>query len=93
MIARPVVRERYRPVTDRVRRQLEKELTLIGKLGLEGYFLIVWDILRFFRENGILVQGRGSAANSGRLLFAAHHRGRSDRNGAIVRKISERRAG
>ena len=44
--------------------QLERELTLIGKLGLEGYFLIVWDIVQFCRREGILVQGRGSAANS-----------------------------
>jgi len=45
-------------------RQLEHELTLIGKLGLAGYFLIVWDIVRFARREGILCQGRGSAANS-----------------------------
>ena len=43
---------------------MEKELALIEKLKLAGYFLIVWDIVRFCRENGILVQGRGSAANS-----------------------------
>jgi error-prone DNA polymerase len=48
----------------RARRQIERELTLIEKLELEGYFLIVWDIVRFCREQGILVQGRGSAANS-----------------------------
>jgi error-prone DNA polymerase len=57
-------RNRYRPVSDRVRRQLERELALIGKLKLEGYFLIVWEIIRFCAEKGILVQGRGSAANS-----------------------------
>ena len=45
-------------------RQLEHELGLIGKLGLAGYFLIVWDIVRFARREGILCQGRGSAANS-----------------------------
>ena len=56
--------DRYRPITEKVSRQLEKELALIGKLELAGYFLIVWDIVRFCRENGILVQGRGSAANS-----------------------------
>jgi len=56
--------DRYKPITERVSRQLEKELALIGKLELAGYFLIVWDIVRFCRENGILVQGRGSAANS-----------------------------
>ena len=45
-------------------RQLEHELALIGKLDLAGYFLIVWDIVRFCRERGILCQGRGSAANT-----------------------------
>ncbi len=56
--------ERYRPFHERARRQIAHELDLIEKLGLEGYFLIVWDIIRFCRENDILVQGRGSAANS-----------------------------
>ncbi|MGA8271336.1 MAG: error-prone DNA polymerase [Candidatus Sulfotelmatobacter sp.] len=56
--------EQYQPVTDRVRRQLERELRLIEKLKLSGYFLIVWDLVKFCRENHILVQGRGSAANS-----------------------------
>jgi error-prone DNA polymerase len=56
--------ERYQPVTDRARRQLERELKLIEKLKLAGYFLIVWDLVKFCRENHILVQGRGSAANS-----------------------------
>ncbi len=48
----------------RALRQIERELALIEKLELAGYFLIVWDIIRFCREQGILVQGRGSAANS-----------------------------
>jgi error-prone DNA polymerase len=48
----------------RVRRQIERELALIEKLKLAGYFLIVWDIVRFCRDHNILVQGRGSAANS-----------------------------
>jgi error-prone DNA polymerase len=55
---------RYRPVSARVRAQLEKELALIEKLKLAGYFLIVWDLICFCEQNGILVQGRGSAANS-----------------------------
>lgn len=55
---------RYRPVSQRVRTQLEKELALIAKLKLAGYFLIVWDLVCFCERNGILVQGRGSAANS-----------------------------
>ncbi|HVU35746.1 MAG TPA: error-prone DNA polymerase [Opitutaceae bacterium] len=57
-------RERYGQITPRVRRQLEKELALITKLGFCGYFLIVWDVCRFCRDHHILVQGRGSAANS-----------------------------
>ena len=46
------------------RQQLARELRLIEKLDLAGYFLIVWDIVREARARGILVQGRGSAANS-----------------------------
>ena len=62
-------RDRYlRPgqseLWQRAQRQIERELALIEKLELAGYFLIVWDIVRFCREQGILVQGRGSAANS-----------------------------
>ncbi|MBZ5550486.1 MAG: error-prone DNA polymerase [Acidobacteriia bacterium] len=49
---------------NRARRQIERELGLIEKLDLPGYFLIVWDLVRFCREQNILVQGRGSAANS-----------------------------
>ena len=58
-------RDRYgSPLPARVAAQLEHELAVIGKLELAGYFLIVWDIVRFCRERRILVQGRGSAANS-----------------------------
>jgi error-prone DNA polymerase len=61
-------RQRYgRAATDmqtRARRQIERELALIEKLKLAGYFLIVWDLVRFCREQNILAQGRGSAANS-----------------------------
>ncbi|MDG1400473.1 MAG: error-prone DNA polymerase [Candidatus Binatia bacterium] len=52
------------PLSSRVQSQLQHELTIIGKLGLEGYFLIVHDIVQFCRNAEILVQGRGSAANS-----------------------------
>ena len=55
---------RYRKLTDKVSRQLKKELDLIERLELAGYFLIVWDIVRYCNKQGILVQGRGSAANS-----------------------------
>jgi error-prone DNA polymerase len=57
-------RERYRPYHDRARTQVTRELDLIEKLDLAGYFLIVWDLINFCRQRGILVQGRGSAANS-----------------------------
>ena len=57
-------RRRYQPYYERARQQVDRELALIEKLGLGGYFLIVWDIVRFCREKGILCQGRGSAANS-----------------------------
>jgi error-prone DNA polymerase len=57
-------RIRYQPYYDRARNQIERELKLIAKLKLGGYFLIVWDIMQFCKRNGILAQGRGSAANS-----------------------------
>jgi error-prone DNA polymerase len=57
-------RRRYRPMTPKVAAQIARELDLIAKLDLAGYFLIVWDIVEFCRHRGILVQGRGSAANS-----------------------------
>ena len=48
----------------KVCRLIEHELTLISELRYEAYFLTVWDLVRFAREQGILCQGRGSAANS-----------------------------
>jgi error-prone DNA polymerase len=57
-------RERYRPYHEKARRQIERELQLIGRLDLAGYFLIVWDLVNYCGREGILVQGRGSAANS-----------------------------
>ncbi|HXD30816.1 MAG TPA: hypothetical protein VN643_06860 [Pyrinomonadaceae bacterium] len=52
------------PSYERAQKQIERELKLIEKLKLEGYFLIVWDIVQFCRREKILIQGRGSAANS-----------------------------
>ena len=63
-IADAGARERYRPYHDGARAQIARELDLIEKLQLAGYFLIVWDIVNFCRQHDILVQGRGSAANS-----------------------------
>jgi error-prone DNA polymerase len=56
--------ERYGEENERARRQIDRELAMIEKLDLAGYFLIVWDIVRFCGSRNILVQGRGSAANS-----------------------------
>jgi len=57
-------RQRYRPYYEKAQHQIERELAMIEKLDLAGYFLIVWDIVRFCKQQGLLVQGRGSAANS-----------------------------
>ena len=57
-------RDRFRPYHDGARAQIARELDLIEKLQLAGYFLIVWDIVNFCRQHDVLVQGRGSAANS-----------------------------
>jgi error-prone DNA polymerase len=59
-------RQRYGAgsLAQKARRQIERELDLIARLDLSGYFLIVWDLIEFCRRHGILVQGRGSAANS-----------------------------
>jgi error-prone DNA polymerase len=63
------VRHRYgapdkRHLLSKARKQVQHELALIKKLGFAGYFLIVWDIVRFCKSQDFLVQGRGSAANS-----------------------------
>jgi error-prone DNA polymerase len=63
------VRKRYgspakRHLLSKVRAQVKHELALIARLGFAGYFLIVWDIIRYCQWRGFLVQGRGSAANS-----------------------------
>ena len=63
------VLRRYGPKNDpallaRARKQIDHELALIAKLGFAGYFLIVWDIVQYCKRNDILIQGRGSAANS-----------------------------
>jgi error-prone DNA polymerase len=63
------VQNRYGPknnrdLLERAKKQVENELALIAKLGFAGYFLIVWDIVQHCKRNDILIQGRGSAANS-----------------------------
>ena len=49
---------------DKACAQVRHELALIKRLGFAGYFLIVWEIIRYCQQSGFLVQGRGSAANS-----------------------------
>lgn len=57
--------KRYRVVTDKIRKRLEYELNVIVKMGYVDYFLIVWDFIKFAKDNGIMVgPGRGSAAGS-----------------------------
>jgi len=58
-------RERFGdPVPEHLRRRIRQELDLIHELDYDGYFLTMWEIVRFCRETDILCQGRGSAANS-----------------------------
>jgi error-prone DNA polymerase len=64
-ITRKGMYERYgRSMPKKVVDQITKELALIEKLELCGYFLVVWDIVDFCRRHDIMAQGRGSAANS-----------------------------
>jgi error-prone DNA polymerase len=56
--------KRYGTLSSAVKKQIQRELDLIIQLGFSGYFLIVWELCRYCRDNDIMVQGRGSAANS-----------------------------
>ena len=58
-------------VSEKVRAALESELALVAELGYEPYFLTVYDIVRFARDQKILCQGRGSAANSA-MCYCLH---------------------
>jgi error-prone DNA polymerase len=53
-----------RKLLEKAEKQVEHELALIERLGFAGYFLIVWDLVEYCKRNDILIQGRGSAANS-----------------------------
>jgi error-prone DNA polymerase len=53
-----------RKLLEKAKKQVEHELALIERLGFAGYFLIVWDLVEYCKRNDILIQGRGSAANS-----------------------------
>ena len=58
------LQRKFDPITPQARAQLDHELAVIERTGLAGYFLVVWDIVRFARSRSIRCQGRGSAANS-----------------------------
>src|SRR5690606_34605277 len=58
-------RERFGdPLPEKIRATLAMELEFIGRKNYASYFLTVYDLVRFAKEQGILCQGRGSAANS-----------------------------
>lgn len=64
-LCRKGAQKRYGEVNREVEERLEYELSVIGNMGFNDYFLIVWDFVRFAREQGIAVgPGRGSAAGS-----------------------------
>lgn len=64
-LCRREIQTRYQPMTEEVAKRLDYELSIIKQMGYSGYFLIVWDFIRFAREQGIYVgPGRGSAAGS-----------------------------
>ncbi|MBV4449172.1 DNA polymerase III subunit alpha [Clostridium tyrobutyricum] len=59
------LKERYSEINQSLKDRLEYELGIIKKMGYVDYFLIVWDFIRFARQNGIMTgPGRGSGAGS-----------------------------
>jgi len=64
-IARKGLFKRYDTVTEEMKQRLDYELSVITSMGFTGYFLIVWDFIKFAKEHGIPVgPGRGSGAGS-----------------------------
>ena len=86
-------RGRLRHTIDEYERRLEYEIEMIKKMGFPGYLLIVWDFIRYAREERIPVgPGRGSAAGIARGVVHAHHRRRSDRLRSDLRALPQSRA-
>ena len=81
-------RQRYGADIGPVRRQLEKELDLISRLGFAGYFLIVADIVKFARERGHPGPGPGQRGQQRGLLCPGHHGRRSDRAANFSSSVS-----
>ena len=70
--------------------RLEFELGVIGEMGFESYFLIVWDFVRYAKESGIAVgAGPRVGRRLDRLLRAQHHRPRPARQRAAVRAVPQ----
>ncbi len=57
-------KKRYGKVDKRVGQRLQHELNIVCRMGFAGYFLVIWDIVKFARSQGIRYAGRGSAADS-----------------------------
>ncbi len=58
------LQKRYRQVSSQAMARLQEEINVVEQLGFAGYFLIVWDIVRYAADHGMPTLGRGSAANS-----------------------------
>ena len=85
-------RARFRPLTAKAQAQIQKELDLIEKLDLAGYFLIVWDIVRFCQRAEHPGPGPRLGGQQRGLLRARDHRGRSGEDGAPLRALPLRGA-
>ena len=81
------------PVPAHVTERIEYELGVIEQMGFPGYFLVVADICRYARENGIAIgPGRGSATGSMVAYVTAYHRAGPDRAQPAVRAVPQPRA-
>ena len=88
-----MARNALRYTLDEYERRMVYEIAMIKQMKYAGYFLIVWDFIRFAREAGIPVgPGRGSAAGVGGGLVPEDHRRRSDRVRPDLRALPQPRA-
>ena len=82
------------PVPAAARERMEMELDVIDRMGFNAYFLIVWDFVRYAKENGIAVgPGQGLGGRLDRRLLPGDHRRGSARVRPAVRALPEPRAG
>ena len=84
---------KLRHALDEYATRLDYEIAMIKRMGYTGYFMIVWDFIRYAREQGIPVgPGPRLGGRQPRGLLPAHHRRRSDRLRPAVRALPEPRA-